>query len=428
MRVTGSSRKALWLIGISLFCLLFANTAALAVDWVLLIDNTGTMRYGDRGEMTLEGIREFISRTEDGDRVSILSYGEQVAYVLRDSPVTVADDASRDRVASSLSFAFDADRTDITAGLDRVWADKLALFPGSGGNRQTASIVVLLTDGKLIPVYDDYSRYEEIYGASRRRLLEVASLLGEQGTRVCTIALGRGEKVDRELMEEVASRSGGSSHHVETPQEVIDAFTTISSEQRPSPLVEGPDAPLEERGSDGLFSIQEVAYGDETPRDSGGTTRSRPSLVNSLSAFPDDLCLASAGVLAIFIGLVAVGSEKRQRWAWKLSGALFGTGQRRVRGYLKPIDPRGHSTARANIGLENPGTESVRLGNGTPCLPQLEATVEFIGTTDRTAPTMVVEGGTVTVEGKPVVKRKLRDGDIVDLEGLRYQYLRGNRR
>ncbi|MCK5438891.1 MAG: hypothetical protein KAI97_03055, partial [Gemmatimonadetes bacterium] len=144
--------------------------------------------------------------------------------------------------------------------------------------------------------------------------------------------------------------------------------------------------------------------------------------------FPSEFCLGSAGILAIFIGMIAVGTEKRQKWAMRFSTSLFGTGEKRVRGYLKPIDLAGTTSARACIGLENPGVETVRVGGGTSFLPHVEATMEFAGTKDGSPPELHVEGGSVTVEGEAVTTRKLKDGDIVDIEGQRYQYLRGNRR
>ena len=85
-------------------------------------------------------------------------------------------------------------------------------------------------------------------------------------------------------------------------------------------------------------------------------------------------------LIAVFIGVVAIGSEKRQKWVVPLTGHLFGTGERRVRGYLKPVDRPGVATARANVGLENPGVDSLRVGAGTPYLGYAcETVIEFVG-------------------------------------------------
>ena len=64
----------------------------------------------------------------------------------------------------------------------------------------------------------------------------------------------------------------------------------------------------------------------------------------------------------------------------------------------------------------------------TSFLPHVEATMEFAGTKDGSPPELHVESGIVTVEGEAVTTRKLRDGDVVDIDGQCYQYLRGNRR
>ncbi|MCK5597200.1 MAG: hypothetical protein KAJ04_07115, partial [Candidatus Eisenbacteria sp.] len=202
-----------------------------------------------------------------------------------------------------------------------------------------------------------------------------------------------------------------------------EAYRAIASEQRPSAPVEVVEAPS-------ILELQDTVTPSETPESPRETkvkhVGARPS--SASSAFSSEFCLGSAGILAVFVGMIAVGTEKRQKWAMRFSTAIFGTGEKRVRGYLKPMDVDGTTSARACIGLENPGVESVRVGSGTSFIPQVEAIMEFTGTKDGSPPELHVEGGSVTVEGKAVTTRKLKDGDVVDIEGLRYQYLRGNRR
>ena len=412
----------------ALFLLCAASTAAgYGVDWVVLVDNTGTMRYQNRADMTVKAIEEFVSLTESGDRVSICSYGERPASVLPTNPVAIKDESSKDYVISHATFGFNADRTDITAGLEHVWKERARLFPGlaSGDGKGSAAVIVLLTDGKLIPVYDNFASYEKTYKKSRKRLLELASLCAEQGIRICTIGLGREEKVDGGLLKDIAARTGGTYHHVVSASNVAAAYRTVAGEQRPSAPVEVVEAP-------GILELQDVAAASETtesPREKKIRQKrvgASPSSV--FDAFSPEFCLGSAGVLAIFIGMIAVGTEKRQKWAMRFSTSLFGTGEKRVRGYLKPIDSVGTASARVCIGLENPGVESVRVGGGTSFLPQVEATMEFAGTRDGSPPELHVESGIVTVEGEAATLRKLKDGDVLDIEGHRYQYLRGNRR
>jgi len=308
-----------------------------------------------------------------------------------------------------------------------VWRERARLFPGlaAGDGRGSAAVIVLLTDGKLIPAYDDFANYEKTYRKSRKRLLELASLCAEQGIRICTIGLGRENKVDGGLLEEISSRTGGTYHHVVSASNVAGAYRAVAGERRPSSPVEVVKGP-------GIMELQDTVAASETSESptekkvEQGDNGAR--LSSSFSAFSPEFCLGSAGILAIFIGMIAVGTEKRQKWAMRFSTCLFGTGEKRVRGYLKPIDLDGTTSARACIGLENPGVETVRVGGGTSFIPHVDATMEFAGTKDGSPPELHVETGSVTVEGEAVTTRKLRDGDIVDIEGQRYQYLRGNRR
>ena len=410
----------------ALFLLCAATTAAgYGVDWVVLVDNTGTMRYQSRGVMTVKAIEEFVSLTEPGDRVSICSYGERPASVLPTNPVIIEDESSKDYVRAHIKLGFNADRTDITAGLEYVWRERARLFPGlaSGDGKGADAVIVLLTDGKLIPVYGSYARYQATYDRSRRRLLELASLCAEQGIRICTIGLGRAQKVDGELLADISERTGGTYRHVAAAADVAEAYRAIAGEQRPSAPVEVVEAPS-------MLELQDAVTASETsepPREKKVEhVGARPS--SASDGFSSEFCLGSAGILAVFVGMIAVGTEKRQKWAMRFSTAIFGTGEMRVRGYLKPIDMDGTTSARACLGLENPGVESVRVGSGTSFIPQVEALMEFAGTKDGSPPELHVESGHVTVEGKAVTIRKLRDGDVVDIEGLRYQYLRGNRR
>lgn len=410
----------------TLFLLCAASTAAgYGVDWVVLVDNTGTMRYQSRGVMTVKAIKEFVSLTEPGDRISICSYGERSVSVLPNHAVVIEDESSKDYVRAHTKFGFNADRTDITAGLEYVWRMRAHFFPGleAGDGKGADAVIVLLTDGKLIPVYSSYARYEATYDRSRRRLLELASLCAEQGIRICTIGLGRSSKVDGELLTDISTRTGGTYRHVAAASGVAEAYRAIASEQRPSPPVEVVEAPSTPELQDAVTASET----SESPRETKVKhVGARPS--SASSAFSSEFCLGSAGILAVFVGMIAVGTEKRKKWAMRFTTAIFGTGEMRVRGYLKPIDVDGIASARACIGLENPGVESVRVGSGTSFIPQIEAIMEFTGTKDGSPPELHVEGGRVTVEGKAVTTRKLKDGDVVDIEGLRYQYLRGNRR
>jgi Mg-chelatase subunit ChlD len=408
------------------------------VDYVLLVDNTGTMKYADRGTMTLKALESFIDQTRAGDRVSVYCYGEKSYSVLSQWPVTIENRASKDRLKSQLSFSFSADRTDITSGMELVWNDRDRVFPNR--SRSGNSVLVLMTDGKLIPNYSDYSQYDSVYHRSLNRLKELAGLFGRENVTVYTIGVGRSDKIDGDLLKSIASKADGDYFYVATADGVPGAYASVLA-ARPDE-VEAAPASLEtperyasgdetqERRTGLGWSIQDQASASETQSDEERAAKSAAVRASKwVAGFPVDTCHRIAGALAILVGVVAVGAEKRRKWATHFTADLFGTGEMRVRGFLKPVDPPGVATARPCIGLENPGLDKVKLGVDTS-IPSHAAEVEitFVGTKDGSPPTMVVTSGSVTLDGEAVEKCKLADGDLIEIEGLQYQYLRGSRR
>ena len=108
----------------------------------------------------------------------------------------------------------------------------------------------------------------------------------------------------------------------------------------------------------------------------------------------------------------------------------IGPQEQRVRGYLKPVDPPGSASARAIIGIENPGLPTLEVGQGTPYASFVRETlIEFVGTRDGTPPVMHVLRGEVTIDGEAIEEeQKLRDGQVITIEGAMYMYLRGSRK
>ena len=410
---------------------------ATSVDYVLLVDNTGTMRYGSRDAMTLEALRSFIDQTRVGDRVSVYSYGETSRSELSEWPVAIRDQAAKDALKRHLSFSFDADRTDITSGMELVWSERDRVFPDRSKARPGGSVLIVMTDGKLIPNYDDYSQYDDVYRKSRARLMELAGLFGGEGITVHSIVVGRADKVDGDLMRGLASKAGGSCFCAETADGVPAAYNSVVA-IRPADSYRGTggssDNIAEEEAEESSptcgWSIQDNAWA-ENAASKEQQKRNDPAIHANgwLEGFPVETCHTITGALAILVGVVAVGAEKRRKWAAHFTADLFGTGKPRVRGFLKPVDRPGTATARPCIGLENPGLESVRLGVDTSAPAHAEtAEVMFVGSKDGSPPTIVVQKGNVTVNGELTCKAKLADGDLIEIEGLQYQYLRGNRR
>jgi hypothetical protein len=416
------SNRALVVVLGALLTITAVTPAPASVDYAFLVDNTGTMRYGDRGAMTLVALSRFVDMMEPGDRVSVFSYGEVARPVLSSYPVEIHDDLTKTTVRGQLAFDFSADRTDITAGVDLVWREREHVFPrhcnGSG-----EALLVLLTDGKLVPVYDDYSKYEGIYRESRTRLRELARAFGAEGIPIYAVGVGSSEKIDAKHLASISEWSGGASYHVTSAQKLPDIYAGIWEDTRPDVIVESDQTrPSETRG---FQIVESAAAGERAPTPRGSVVSSRSAVLH-----PFDLAYrASTGAVALFLGLVVVGARRRQPWAEFFTRAL-GPQEQRVRGYLKPVDLPGTQMARAIIGIENPGVPTLEIGHGTPYAGYAKHTViEFVGTRDGKPPTMRVPKGEVTVDGELVTDEwPLRDGQIVCIEGVQYMYLRGSRR
>jgi hypothetical protein len=235
------------------------------------------------------------------------------------------------------------------------------------------------------------------------------------------IGLGPAEQIDLPHLKSIAEWSGGASYHVAAPQDLPDVCAGIWESTKPKEIiVEADQSPTEGP----LLGIRQSASAEDRG--------SRAAKIAGLASQADVFDLASrvaTGAVAVFLGVVIVGTRKRQAWTQCLSRAI-GRQEQRIRGYLRPVDPTGARTARAIIGIENPGAPTLEIGSGTEYASfATDTLIEFEGTSDGTAPTIRVIRGEVTVDGTAVADdRKLRDGEVIAFEGAMYTYLRGNRR
>jgi Mg-chelatase subunit ChlD len=409
-----------------LACALPACAAARGLDYVIIVDCTGTMCYQGRAAATLAAIKSLVAGMQPEDRVTVYGYGEGARAALAAYPASVGDAKSRERLVNAIQLTFDDDRTDITAGLELAWNERDRTMPATDGRRY--GCVILLTDGKLIPVYDDFSRYETIHAASQARLGELARLFGTLGVPVHTVGLGKAENVDGILLTTVASASGGEYFHSPNAQALAGVFAKVAAKAadlRTSLPADAGDVATATPGTEpkaGAIQAQKERGQGESLLAGVAAAAGRQS------AYPGMLYQGVTAALGVLMGTVAIGMRRRQSWTNVFTRSI-GREPARVRGFLKPVYPEGVTLARASVPLENPGHVCVKLGSGGDFLQELVHTAaEVIGTSSGT-PLLRIVTGTVTVDGEPVNKmRKLVDGDMIEVEGRKYVYLRGSRR
>ena len=135
-----------------------------------------------------------------------------------------------------------------------------------------------------------------------------------------------------------------------------------------------------------------------------------------------------AVAFALLMSAVALGMQRKRPWALVFAREL-GRAPVRVRGYLVPVSRTGVVTPRPTIGLENPGLPDIRIGTGTPYMSYAKDTlIAFQGTNDGSPPKLIVERGQVRIDGEVVTEWNLQNEDVIEVEGLSLQYMRGKRR
>jgi len=404
--------------------------AAGGLDCVIAVDCTGTMRFHGRAMAAEAAVRGLVDALEPGDRVTVYGYGEGAYPLLKRYPVQVVDEGSKRDVTDALSFVFDDDRTDITAALELAWREREEVLPTPGSGR--SGCVVVLTDGKLIPVYDDFSRYEAIHSASEARLKELGRLFGGLGVPVMSVALGTSDGVDGGLLGEVSKSSGGEYFHSPDAGALAGCFRQIAA--RTAAIRTAGTREAAAAGGGGSASASSDAPASEaaappTHHRSMSLLQGAAAAARRPSAYPGTLYQGTTAALGVIMGVVAMGVRRRQSWTTVFTRSL-GRTPARVRGYLRPVEPQGVSLARACVPLENSGSVCVKLGSGGDFLQELPNTaLEFIGTREDSGPLLRVVTGNVVVDGETVTKiRQISDGAIIGFEGRRYVYLRGSRR
>lgn len=415
------------------------GTSISGVDYVVLVDCTGTMRFGGRAEAAERAVAALIDATQPGDCITVYGYGEEPFAAMSEYPVMLESEESKEYAKHLLALSFDADRTDITRGLELAWNERELVFPNStaaGARADRASLVILITDGKLIPNYDNYSQYDSVYAGSKARLLELGDLFGRERIPVYTIGLGGADKVDGDLLAAVSKKSGGQYLHAATSDDlpgVLDALT--GAIVQPRARGESVVASDEPEVSSGSAQGKMVQSADAVTEDE--STQHHPTGNRAMSAANDAFRKSATatvhqtvvGVLGVIMGFVAIGVQRRQSWTRTFTKPLLRK-EIRVRGYLKPVYPEGVVGVRCAIPIENPGLPAVEIGTGQPYAGDTKDTLlEFVGTPDGTPPLLRVLRGSVRVAGEEVAEeRRLQDGDIIEFEDNTYQYLRGNRR
>ncbi len=194
----------------------------LPVDYVFLLDNSGSIPRGESRTFAKEAIKAFIELAEIGDRISLITFDTDARIIATE---TIAGENERNRLKMALEsgFSFRGRHTDISKAITLLRQETASLFRGTG---KAKPAVILISDGKLEPRGDVRSSYQ--------RLIQDWQALADI-IPFYTIGLGDTE-INRDflpginglgLLNRMADSSGGRFFPVRSVEELIETCVDV---------------------------------------------------------------------------------------------------------------------------------------------------------------------------------------------------------
>jgi hypothetical protein len=195
----------------------------LPLDYVLMVDNSGSIK-GEERVLAREAIRLFVGLAETGDKVAVVAFDEQ-ARLLANQVIQKPEDRSRVQTDTEKGLTFAGKFTDISQAFLHVSDRRGELFRGQG----YSPVVILITDGKLEPKKPRSvtAAYTDILGSLKDKLT---------GVPFYTIGLGDKEIHDKFLADvngmallrdQLAVPTGGRFFHARSVNQLIEIYLKI---------------------------------------------------------------------------------------------------------------------------------------------------------------------------------------------------------
>ncbi len=166
-------------------------------NFALVLDRSGSMD-GEKMDNVKEAVGYVVDHLNDTDRVSITIFDDQVETLV---PSRSAKD--REEIKGKVAAVIARGGTQISDGLKAGLAEVRKGYAKDRVNR-----ILLLTDGQT---WDDEDA-----------CMKLADEAGKEGIAVTSIGIG--EEWNEKLLLQIAERSHGDSHWIESPLSILDAF------------------------------------------------------------------------------------------------------------------------------------------------------------------------------------------------------------
>ena len=220
------------------------QTMAQSGDVVLVMDDTGSMRWNDPNFVASAAVTQMGVKTpKNGSSVGVVTFSTEVMAKLPLMPMDDAAVAKLEQFAQN-SITRSGDYTDLAVGLKEA-VNMLAAAENKGG----VQTIIAVTDGA-----NDYGsgRTEAM---SARDLAEVEQLAVEKGITIHLIGINQDENAVKAYLQGIASVTGGSAAFVSN---VDDMTKEISRIYQDLGLLQHDGTSVEHVGAAGLDKVLTV--------------------------------------------------------------------------------------------------------------------------------------------------------------------------
>lgn len=190
------------------------------LDFVLVLDESGSMRYNDPDRARVEAAQLFLDLPLAGDRVAVVGFGEGAETIVPLQEI----EGRREQILAQLSEVESSGKFTM---LREALEEARSVLENRTEQRRSA--VVVLTDGELqaddIPPDAELSTY----------LADAYGIAGElAGDRSMVVSLAFTERANVRVLRRLAEQGGGFTEVVDSPRQTARAFYRILSQLVPS--------------------------------------------------------------------------------------------------------------------------------------------------------------------------------------------------
>ena len=186
------------------------------VDVVLLIDNSGSMRWNDPQDLRIVAAKLFIDLASPGDQIGIIAFSSQYEVIAPLTPITGPD--TKVVLKDALRDLGEMSNTHMVAALEQA----MKMLEGSpSANRR---FVIFLTDGEPHPdEWDGWTREQR--NEYIQQIYSWADEFNQKDYPVYPIALSQEAAVD--LLYQIGVKTKSGYYKADTASELIDIYQNI---------------------------------------------------------------------------------------------------------------------------------------------------------------------------------------------------------